>query len=380
MNTENQNSNQVPINGNGVLSNNISNTGRVQQAVNPTYPSGSIDSKNVVPGANQGGVSLQPNSASLQQTTPAVVPTQQVVVSPTNRVGVAQNQGVQNGSTIQNANVVPNANASSTPAFLDSQKQVNVQIPPVPVSSVATNVTNEVLNEEKPIEKHEVVEILSSSFDQKNKVNLLTPEQKEALTKKREAAFKEKESYQPKPVSKFKRIMSIMVLIILFGIVFFLPDISNYLSEVRNPSKTVGNTPITTGTLKCSLDKLDNKYNFSYTYDFDFTNSKLNRLTYVQATMGDEFVDQDDLNQRLINCDNLKTMITGLSGVRVACSLSGGVLTEEQMINYDVLNHDQVTAAYAEAGGLFPEFTTDTNIDMIEKNMKAAGYTCERVK
>ena len=35
-------------------------------------------------------------------------------------------------------------------------------------------------------------------------------------------------------------------------------------------------------------------------------------------------------------------------------------------------------AAYAEAGGELVEFENEENIDIIEKNMKASGYTCER--
>lgn len=379
MNTENKNNNQVPVTGNTIVNNNFPNTDGRQPVTYQAYPSTVPEQKNVVPETVGVGGSSQPIPNTLQQPVVGVVPMEQNAVSPTNVIGGNGQENMQNSPAGQNVGVVSNLSSSPTTVVLGTQQQGSSEVPAAPVPPKAIDNT-EVLNNQSPDEQHEVVEILSSTFDQKNKVNLLTPEQKEALTKKREEALKEKESYQPKPVSKLKRVMSVMVFVMLFGIVFFLPEISSYLAEVRNPNKDVDNTPITTGTLKCSLDKVDNKYNLSYSYDFDFTDSKLDQLTYVQATTGDELVDHDDLNQKLTSCDNLKSMTTGLDGIKITCSLFGGVLTEEQMFNYNVLDHEQVTATYIEAGGLFPEFESNTDIDMIEKNMKAAGYTCERVK
>lgn len=377
MNTENKNNNQVPVTGNTVVNNNFPNTGGGQPVAYQAYPSTVPEQKTVVPGTVGGSSQAIPNT--LQQPVIGVAPVRQTVVSPTNVIEGNGQQNVQSSPVGQGAFVVSNPTSSPTTVVLGTQQQGSGEVPAAPVPPKAIDNT-EVLNNENPNGQHEVVEILSSSFEQKNKVNLLTPEQKEALTKKREEALKEKESYQPKPVSKFKRVMSVMVFVMLFGIVFFLPEISSYLAEVREPSEGVDNTPITTGTLKCSLDKVDDKYNLSYSYDFDFTDSKLDRLNYVQATSGDELVDYDDLNQKLTSCDHLKTVTAGLAGIKITCSLSSGVLTEEQTFNYNVLNHEQVSATYIEAGGLFPEFESNTDIDMIEKNMKAAGYTCERVK
>lgn len=390
MNTENKNNNQIPGTGNPANNSVVPNyNGQTsvggQINSNVSSPLNVVVSQQPVPNGIPGGVSTNGIPAVSQQNLgnmpigQAGVNNNAVVSTDTMAFSQPPQQNIGNTNANQNG-VVNNSCISSGTVILGAQPESNQDIPPAPVPPKKLESSIEVLNGENKEEQHEVVEVLTSSFEKKEKVNLLTPEQKLALTKKREEAFKEKESYQPAPVSKFKRFMSIFVIIVLFAIVFFLPDINNYIAEIRNPSNKIDNTPITTGILKCNLDKVDDKYNLSYSYDFDFTNSKLDRLSYVQATTGDELVDRDELNQRLASCTKLKNMTSGLSGVKIVCSLSGGVLTEQQTINYKTLNHEQVTTAYIEAGGIFPEFATDTNIDMIERNMKASGYTCERVK
>ena len=54
------------------------------------------------------------------------------------------------------------------------------------------------------------------------------------------------------------------------------------------------------------------------------------------------------------------------------------MVVETQTLNYNTLNVEKVTSAYIEAGGVYPEFKKGQDIDGIEKNMNASGYTCER--
>ena len=55
-------------------------------------------------------------------------------------------------------------------------------------------------------------------------------------------------------------------------------------------------------------------------------------------------------------------------------------LVETQIMNYALLDADKVTTAFVEAGGLYPEYVNNQNIDQIEKNMNAANYKCERLR
>lgn len=290
---------------------------------------------------------------------------------------------LNNGSTL-------NTNANSTPVSAPTP----VQVPTVPLTQQFSdikatakplgNIENNTSKEEKKNDidsEHEVIKILSSSFDDgKKKVNLLTPEHKEELRKKREEALREKENYQPAPVSMPKRIMSIIFIIVLFLIVMFLPQINSYVLNIMNSKNNkVDTTNITSGTLRCTHDRIDDKYNISYSYDFSFTDSKLKKLSYVEATVGDALVDADDLKTKLDNCNNLKSLTDSLAGIRIICSLSNGTLTREQIFNYEDIDVSTVSSAYVEAGGEYPgEFQNDSNIDTIEKNMKTAGYSCER--
>lgn len=306
--------------------------------------------------------------------------------SPINGQSPASNltsRPLNNGSTL-------NTNANSTPVSAPTP----VQVPTVPLtqqfSDIKTtakplgNIEDNASKDEKANDvdsEHEVIKILTSSFDDgKKKVNLLTPEHKEELRKKREEALKEKENYQPAPVSMLKRIMSIVFIIVLFLIVMFLPQINSYVLNIMNSKNNKADTTdITSGTLRCTLDRIDDKYNISYSYDFSFTDSKLKKLSYVEATVGDALVDADDLNTKLDNCNNLKSLTNSLAGIRVICSLSNGTLTREQIFSYEDIDVSTVSSAYVEAGGEYPgEFQNDSNIDTIEKNMKTAGYSCER--
>ena len=47
---------------------------------------------------------------------------------------------------------------------------------------------------------------------------------------------------------------------------------------------------------------------------------------------------------------------------------------------YNEINEEVVTSAYVEAGGIYPDYSLNENIDQIERNMKNSGYECERIK
>ena len=274
--------------------------------------------------------------------------------SPINGQSPASNltsRPLNNGSTL-------NTNANSTPVSAPTP----VQVPTVPL----TQQFSDIKTTAKPLGN------IEDNASKDEKTNDVDSEHEEAL--------KEKENYQPAPVSMPKRIMSIVFIIVLFLIVMFLPQINSYVLNIMNSKNNKADTTdITSGTLRCTLDRIDDKYNISYSYDFSFTDSKLKKLSYVEATVGDALVDADDLNTKLDNCNNLKSLTNSLAGIRVICSLSNGTLTREQIFSYEDIDVSTVSSAYVEAGGEYPgEFQNDSNIDTIEKNMKTAGYSCER--
>lgn len=287
------------------------------------------------------------------------VPVQNVVSNQTNVV--ATNVSGQSNGVVNQVNVVA--------------PQTIPEVPDIPTEMEAKE------KAQMEEEANQVSELIAASIDSRNgKVNLLTPEQKAELMRKKEEARKERESYQAPPVGKFKRFFSVFIWVMLFAIVMFLPEINNVIVSLREGKKEEENVVITTGTLRCTSDSVSDKYNHSYTYEFDFTDSKLDKLTYVEATVGDALVDEEDLNAKLGKCSLLKNLTTGLVGINVSCSLYEGTFTKEQVIDFNSINYDLVTSAYSEAEGIYPEFEAGENIDKIEKNMKAANNTCERIK
>lgn len=230
-------------------------------------------------------------------------------------------------------------------------------------------------------EDNEVTKILSSSFGGKEKVNLLTPEQKAELIKKREEAMREKENYQPQPVGKFQKFLMSFLLIGFIVIVVFLPDINTLIVNYQGGDTDEDLSTITSGTLKCVKEDTDDNYNNAYTFDFDFTDNKLKKLTYYEVVKGSYVSDSMDLENRYSSCNLLKSMISSQSGIRVKCSLSGATLSKEQIFDYSILNVDQAITAYTEAGGNYPgEFALDDDINNVEKNMNVSGFSCRKMQ
>lgn len=179
--------------------------------------------------------------------------------------------------------------------------------------------------------------------------------------------------------SNTKYIMTVILFVFLLVIVYFLPNISTFLSGI-NKKDTANVEKITTGTLKCTLQRSDKTYDYSYLSEFDFENSKILSLNYTLTTTGDETIDREQLEEKYNKCSTLESMVKTLDGVSIKCNLNKGVLTEEQILVYASIDSSKVTSTYSEAGLVYPNFKKGNNIDTIESGMKASGYNCERSK
>ena len=104
------------------------------------------------------------------------------------------------------------------------------------------------------------------------------------------------------------------------------------------------------------------------------------KLSYKVTTKGDQTIDADELSLLNQNCNNLREHINSLEGISVRCSLNNGVNINEEELRYSLIDVDKVTTAYLEAGGVYPNYKYNEDIDKVEKSMKASGYTCNRYK
>ena len=181
-----------------------------------------------------------------------------------------------------------------------------------------------------------------------------------------------------KKESNLKYYMTFIFFALLIWMVAFLPEISSFVSNYMASKQQEGVPAITTGTLTCTMNTNDDKYDYYYEADFNFKDSKMYRLTFSATTKGDQNLDAIELSGMKSSCDLLRQQTANLEGVEVSCSLSNGVYENVQKLDYEDLKSDLVTTAYLEAGGTYPNYEYGQDINEIEKEMKASNYTCER--
>lgn len=297
-----------------------------------------------------------------------------------------QNNNLAQGST----NNVP-TDVNNNPGVVQSISGTNASVNtgvgvsndttvPVSTASITTTQANteQIENTENVKKADERFSLFKQKDDKKTTPVIMSKQMSDKLEAERRKQREENEKYEAKPVSKFKYALMIIFFIFMFALVFFLPDITNYIN-IKKDLKAQENAPaITTGLLTCKLDRTTDIFNISYTAQFSFTDSKLNKLSYVTSTEGDDIVDSDQLDAILSKCKLLQNEVDSLAGVRVSCNQFEGTVVETQDFTYSLINKENINSAYIEAGGVYPEFENEQNIDVIEKNMSASGYKCER--
>ncbi len=176
--------------------------------------------------------------------------------------------------------------------------------------------------------------------------------------------------------STFKRVMAAILFVLLMAMVYFLPEITSFMNDMRDKSKQ---EKITTGVMECKLKKSNKKLDINIEALFYFTNSQLYKMEYTTVHTGDKIDDKADLEKLYDECLILKQEAGELDGVTISCSLNSGVNSNKQILDYEKLDLKEVTSAYTEAGGVYPaEFKKSEDIDKIESEMTANKYICNR--
>ncbi len=180
------------------------------------------------------------------------------------------------------------------------------------------------------------------------------------------------------PPSKFKVVLLVIFFVFLIGFVIFLPDINSFI-EISKENKNA-NTPkeITTGCLECTMKRTTDNLDINYENIFHFTDSKLNSLVITTTTRGDVDLDEQTLDEEQAKCNLLKQKANQVQGVVISCNYKEGEQEKIENFAFTDINREDLDAAYSEAGGTVVEFENEENIDLIERNMNASGYTCQR--
>lgn len=181
-------------------------------------------------------------------------------------------------------------------------------------------------------------------------------------------------------VSNIKLVFTFLLMVVLGGTIIFMPEISEFMRMKKEEQASLTQPKITTGSLKCEIERVSDNFDLKFEYNFKFTDNKFKKLYYTSETRGDMNLDEQELDKLNNDCLLLKETTTELSGIEVSCKLLGGTLTKTQTLDYEKIDVEQAYAAYSEAGGIYPEYKYLQDMDSIEKNMKAAGYTCKRIK
>ena len=170
----------------------------------------------------------------------------------------------------------------------------------------------------------------------------------------------------------------VLLMLFLFGFVFFLPDITNFITDYMN--EKTGVNELKSGTMSCTFRNSTD--NLDYTYDLSFKYEK-NRLKSSRMTttsrLADTATDNSILTERENSCDFLKTVLDENNiGMTADCSVSAAVQITTQNIDYEKLDMDFITDNITEFEGFYPEYELDESVTTIEQELENSGYTCER--
>lgn len=271
-------------------------------------------------------------------------------------------------------NVVPNINVvndtSTIPVVNDTQQEQTPQQAPQPQ---ATNNSTSAKSTPKVVKvEHikEVVKEVKPKDDNSNKGKV--KDQPNNGTSQKEVVVKEKGGF-------FGRFILFLFIIFLFAFVYYLPEISQYIEDYKKAKSGIEDGSMKSGTMTCTLTK-DNKDNLSTIYEttFTYTKNKLKKTEQVTSyKLKDDATSTATLDESENECQELKSALTGVSGIEVSCSKTAVLQKTTQVIDYTKFNVEEVTTNIAEYKGFYPEFQLDQSVAGIRKNLEDAGYSCQ---
>ena len=279
-----------------------------------------------------------------------------------------------NTNQTNDQNVVSNINVvndtSTIPVVNDTQQEKTPQQAPQP--QVTNNSTSAKSTPKVVKVEHikEVVKEVKPKDDNSNKGKV--KDQPNDGTPQKEVVVKEKGGF-------FGRFILFLFIIFLFAFVYYLPEISQYIEDYKKAKSGIEDGSMKSGTMTCTLTK-DNKDNLSTIYEttFTYTKNKLKKTEQVTSyKLKDDATSTATLDESENECQELKSALTGVSGIDVSCSKTAVLQKTTQVIDYTKFNAEEVTTNIAEYKGFYPEFQLDQSVAGIRKNLEDAGYSCQ---
>lgn len=210
----------------------------------------------------------------------------------------------------------------------------------------------------------------------------LNPKEVVEQTEKKPSAFQEKMKQAEanyKPPSKFKMFILIVFFILLIAFVLYLPTINSMVIRYKNGDfNEVSQEEITSGKLICDLSTSDENLDYNYTDEFTFKDGKLKKTKLTKIIRGDITLDEATLDDMAKKCELIAANAKNINGATIKCDYTDGKLTERQTFDLEVLDVEQITSAFSEAGGQYLTYRYDQDIDEIEKEMYASRFECKK--
>lgn len=284
-------------------------------------------------------------------------------------VAVTQSNPVQSAAPVSN-----NSTPVSTPTATSGSVQPAVSTPNAvsPTTPVTSNP-----GETTPVASSSpIIAATTTTVDSSGTTSETTPAPDTASTDTKEEGKGGKK--RKKKESNLKYYLTFIFLALLIWMIVFLPDISNFVSNYLQKKQQEAQPEITTGKLVCEMNTNDATLDYNYKAVFDFEDSLMKKLTYTTTVKGDPSLDAVALSGMDSSCNLLQTHVLNMNGVEVNCDLQEGTFVNEQILDYELINREELTTAYLEAGGTYPDYQYNQYIDEIEKQMNASNYTCKK--
>lgn len=284
-------------------------------------------------------------------------------------VAVTQSNPVQSAAPVSN-----NSTPVSTPTTTSGSVQPAVSTPNAvsPTTPVTSNP-----GETTPVASSSpITAATTTTVDSSGTTSETTPAPDTTSTDTKEEGKGGKK--RKKKESNLKYYLTFIFLALLIWMIVFLPDISNFVSNYLQKKQQEAQPEITTGKLVCEMNTNDATLDYNYKAVFDFEDSLMKKLTYTTTVKGDPSLDAVALSGMDSSCNLLQTHVLNMNGVEVNCDLQEGTFVNEQILDYELINREELTTAYLEAGGTYPDYQYNQYIDEIEKQMNASNYTCKK--
>ena len=181
-----------------------------------------------------------------------------------------------------------------------------------------------------------------------------------------------------KPPSKFKIGLMLFFFVLILAFIIFLPEVTQYMSDLFDKKdKTV--IEITTGKLVCKLDSTTANLDKNYVRTFQFTDNKIEKVTFKTTTRGDITQDEATLNELNKQCTDIRDGLESLNGASIECDYQNGKLVETEKFDLATYDYEQTSAAYTEAGADMLKFDNGEDVYKVKTSMLQAGFSCEKM-